>query len=86
MKHKRESLDTVDAEHIKEMLGSSGWRLVSARIQHELGRQCTLLESPQSEFDTASTRGLIRGLRLILEIPEILIREGKRKPGEEDRA
>lgn len=82
---KREALDMVDAEHVIELLGHPGWQLFSERIAKELVRQRAQLEEPRGEVETASLRGFIRGLKLLLEVPQNLIHEGKQRPADEDR-
>lgn len=76
MSRRKERLDTVDAEAIREMKQSRGWRLVLKRLELELARKKTELVQPQAEINTATTRGFIRGIETALKIPDILEKEG----------
>jgi hypothetical protein len=69
---KGELLDAV-----KELERSPGWRLVAERITHELERSRTALEQPTGPEMTATLRGGIGALRMVLNIPGILKDEFK---------
>lgn len=75
---RRKALDGFDAEAVREMTESGGWRLVRSRIEKTLVEKMEALVNPSSEVETAKLRGEIAGLRTALRIPEILQSEGQK--------
>jgi hypothetical protein len=69
---------SAELDAIKELRRSAGWELVKERLQEELERRRTALESPQDMQTTDTTRGYIAALRLAVMVPEILEMEFKR--------
>lgn len=59
-----------------------GWQLIQQRIERTLGSKRGDLEQPHSEVETATLRGYIAGLKLAMEIPNILRREAGEGEGE----
>jgi len=67
-------------DQISELVRSPGWDLIEGRIHHELDRTRKALESTQAgKVLTATLRGQIIGLRLVLSLPEILKTEYERE-------
>lgn len=82
MARRKEKLDSLDAERVEETIRTPGWQLIGERIAVELQRHRLALENPQTEAETATLRGRIAGLKTALEVPGILMREGKENPTE----
>lgn len=74
---KPRKLDSIDAEHIQEVLDSAGWQLIKQRLMKTLDGKMRDLVRPQLEIETATLRGAISSLELALKVPEILIQETK---------
>lgn len=85
MKPKREPLDRVDAEMLREMTKGIAWRLYRGRLERELQRQTEALVREQPETQTAMIRGKIDGLRTALRIPDILIKEASAVPAKSSK-
>ena len=83
-KVKRHQLDRVDAEAIREMLQSRGWKLFIHRVGRLQASKRIELEQPQAEIDTAGIRGFLEAINAIAAIPDILNREGSRAAAGED--
>lgn len=64
---------------ILELLRSKGWALVEERIKEETERQRCELEEPKDMWETATLRGRIKALRMVLTIPTILKEEFKQE-------
>ncbi len=67
--------DSIDAEHIRQTLETRGWQLIEARIKETLEAtrgQLELAELPPAQY---RAQGAVRALRLVLNVPEILLRE-----------
>lgn len=77
---RRDKLDGMDAELIRETLRTPGWRKIEARIRKTIDLAVESLMKPQTEVGTANLRGQIGALRTALLIPTILISEAKDKP------
>lgn len=77
---RKERLDGMDAELIRETLRTPGWRKIQARLLSERERRAMSLLKPQGEIETAISRGYCDALATALRIPEILIAEAKDKP------
>lgn len=73
---KPQRLDLVDAELIKETLRSPGWQLIKQGLEKMLQSKTRDLIRPQSEIGTAQLRGAIETIETILDVPQIMIREG----------
>lgn len=83
-KAKRLVLDRVDAEAIRELTNSRGWKLFALRLQRLRQSKQLDLEQPHSEVETSALRGYLEALRTVGSIPDILIREGmKTAPGDD---
>ena len=83
-KPRRVVLDRLDAEAIRELTASRGWKLFALRLQKLRTTNQVDLEQQHSEVDTARIRGYLEALRAVGSIPDILIREGmKVAPGDE---
>lgn len=74
---KAERLDRVDSELIRETLQSPGWQLIKRGLEKMLDRKVRDLVRPQTEVETANCRGAIGAIETALEMPQILIQEGK---------
>lgn len=81
--HKRK-LDRVDAEAIREMLQTRGWKLYTMRIEKMRAAKRAELEQTQPENTTATIRGFLDAVTSIAAIPGILFREGSRSDGTPD--
>lgn len=66
---------SLKREQIRSMLEDPGYALIQARIRDTIERFRSDLESDQTHESTIRARGLIAGLRLALEIPNILLAE-----------
>lgn len=77
-KIRKHHLDRLDAEAIRDMLGSRGWKLFAARLARFRAVKLEELERPADEVKTALTRGALEAIRAIAAIPDILIREGSK--------
>lgn len=75
-RRKLERPDSIDAENIDAMLQTSAWQLYSGRLARELELRMNELVQPLSEADTARIRGEIKSLRLALDMPRLIMREG----------
>lgn len=64
---------------IREMQRSPGYELFEGRIHDELDRKRKALEEPKDMGETASLRGAIGALRMVLSIPEILETEFRKE-------
>ena len=64
--------DLGDVDALREMERARGWLLLKARVESEIERQRSALESPLDAQLTAEVRGQIKALRMVLELPEIL--------------
>jgi len=65
-------LDSTDLDNIRELRALPGYSLVFIRTTDEIKRLQIKLEHPQTEQDSNILRGELAGLRLSLEIPQIL--------------
>lgn len=74
---KRDRLDALDSELIKETEETRGWQLIRRRLLEVHAKKLGELVQPQTEIETATTRGFISGVALALKVPAILIAEGK---------
>lgn len=72
-----EPYDSADLDAIRELRRSRGWALVSERLQDAI--EITRNELEMRGAEPQYPRGMIRGLRLALEIPGILADELKRQ-------
>ncbi len=72
-----QSIDSGDLDALKELEQSPGYWLFKQRILDELERLRNDLEQMQPEILAQLTRGKINALRLVLQIPSILIGEVK---------
>ncbi len=70
-----EAANSEKLDAIREFQRSPGYELFEERIHHELDRRRKALEEPADIQETASLRGAIGALRLVLTIPEILEQE-----------
>lgn len=70
-----EAANSEKLDAIREFARSPGYELFEERIHHEIDRQRKFLEDPLDMCQTASLRGAIGALRLVLRIPEILEQE-----------
>lgn len=71
-------LDSVDIEYLLDMVASRAWSQVRARIAKMRDADLAELVTQQTEIKTAELRGRIAALNMVLEIPAILVQEGKR--------
>lgn len=83
-KRKRLVLDRVDAEAIREMQQSRGWKLFTLRLQKMIDTKRLDLEQGHTEVETANLRGSLLSLRAAASIPDILIREGMKVAAGDD--
>lgn len=74
---RREKLDAVDAEKVRQVMASYGWQLIRTRLHQTVAAKVEELKRPLDPTETAACRGMIEGLELALKIPEILEREGE---------
>jgi hypothetical protein len=72
-----EPLDSADADALRDLVRSRGYELVANRVADELQRERAQLEGPLDVEKTANVRGAIRALRMVLQVPQILIGEVK---------
>lgn len=79
-KHK---LDQVDAEAIREMQQTRGWKLFASRFEMLRASKRRELEQDLDAVQTADVRGFLKGLNTVAAIPDILEREGSKRPGED---
>jgi hypothetical protein len=77
-------LDRVDAEAVREMMATRGWKLFLERMTVLKQSKHEELEQRLSEVDTAIVRGYLEAIRAVASIPDILFREGNRGKGSED--
>lgn len=75
---RRPRLDRVDAEHMREMMETPGWKLFLQRMTTLKQAKHDELEQHQDEVKTATIRGYLDGIRAVASIPDILFREGAR--------
>lgn len=64
-------------ELVKTSIAEPGYRLIQARIEAAIATKRAELEKDLGEAETQRVRGELRGLRLALEVPAILMREGE---------
>ena len=69
--------DSADLDALQELVRSPGFQLYAARINEELERRRAELETAEKLEAIKGSQGLIKGLRIALEIPGILIEEVK---------
>ena len=74
---RREKLDRVDVDHVDQTVRSRGWQLIRQRIERTLEQKRVELEHDAGEVATAKLRGFIEGMKLALEIPKMLMQDGK---------
>jgi hypothetical protein len=74
--------DSVDAEHLDQVLHTRGYQVLAERLRQQRDLQLRALVKPAGETETAYKRGMIAGLELALEVPQILKREAKASGGE----
>ncbi len=79
-KHK---LDQVDAEAIRETLETRGWKLFGARVEKLRAFKRQELEQELDAVQTATIRGFLQAINTVAAIPDILMREGSKRPGED---
>ncbi len=79
----KRKLDQVDAEAIRETLETRGWKLFGARVEKLRESKRRELELDLSAEATAEVRGFLRALNTVAAIPDILMREGNKRPGED---
>lgn len=75
-----EPLDSGDLDALLEMERSLGYRLLIGRIEEEIERKRNTLEQHCDPEITATTRGEIAALRMVLTVPENLKAEIAAKP------
>ena len=71
-------LDRVDAEAMREMMETRGWKLFLQRMTVLKQSKHEELEQHQDEVKTATIRGYLDAIRAVASIPDILFREGSR--------
>lgn len=69
---RKPKLDGIDADHIGRVLDSRGWQLIKQRIEKALAMRIDELQGDLDALKTAEVRGVIQGLKLALQIPNIL--------------
>ena len=72
------SMDARDADVLDTLLDGRGWQLTKQRLEHEIGVQVADLEREHSELETTAIRGMLKGLRLAVTLPELLYKETKK--------
>lgn len=72
-------MDSVDAEHVRDMIQTRGWQLYQQRMEETLRRKVADLAHDQTETATAKLRGEIAAFVLALGVPAILIKEAKER-------
>lgn len=77
---KRHRQDSIDATNVDDAIRTAGYRRIRERIELELQKTQANLEGDHDAVRTAYLRGYIRAMRTALDIPAILIREGKQAP------
>lgn len=77
MTRKRDKLDSVDAELIRETLETSGWQLIKRGLENMRDVKMRDLVRQHTETETAQLRGAIDAIERALGIPETLIAEAK---------
>jgi hypothetical protein len=77
VKRRKPQLDALDAESIKELQQSRGWKIYQFRLERLRAAKITALVSQQAEIETATIRGFVQGINTALSIPFILISESK---------
>lgn len=70
-----ERMDGFDAEQMREMLESSSFRLLRARIAGELERKRDICERSELADDVQRAQGAVAVLRTVLALPENILRE-----------
>lgn len=76
-------LDQVDAEGIRETLQTRGWKLFGARVEKLRESKRRELEQELDAVQTAKVRGFLEALNTVAAIPDILMREGTKRPEED---
>lgn len=79
---KRDKLDGVDAEHIRQTAETFGWQLIRERLLRTVAGKVEELKRPLDAIQTATARGMIEGLELALNVPRILEAEGEKNAGD----
>lgn len=74
---RRDKLDGIDADHVRETIESPGWQLIRQRIERELSLKIAELVRPLDPVKTAQVRGMIEAFKTALDIPRILQAEAK---------
>ena len=82
-KRPKHKLDQVDAEGIRETLQTRGWKLFAERFEKLRHAKRMELEQDLDAVQTADVRGFLKALNTIAVIPDILMREGSKRPGED---
>lgn len=75
--------DRVDAELVEELVVSPGWALVRQRMLAIRTNHAAALVGDRTESETATLRGQVRGIDQALMVPELIIREGRKKKGDD---
>lgn len=75
------TLQPEDAEAIQETCATPGHHLIENRLRETIKREQSALEMPSDEMTTNIRRGKIAGLRIALDLPQILEDEAKEKHG-----
>lgn len=81
---RRPRYDRVDAESMREMMETRGWKLFLQRVTVLKQAKHAELEQDQPELKTAAIRGYLEAIRAVASIPDILFREGSRGKATED--
>ena len=80
---KKPQLDRLDAEAVREMMRSRGWKLFLQRMTKlKVAKQAELEQHLDAE-QTATLRGYLDAIRAVASIPDILFREGARGKAED---
>lgn len=74
---KREPLDAVDAEAMREIIRMRGWKLFLARLRVMRSRKTEAILKRHPHDETEFIRGYIQALDEVLSIPDTIVSEGR---------
>lgn len=77
MKKKKRQLDSEDAESLREVIDSRGWKLILERLEVEKTKLLARLMTDLDPIGSAKVRGQIAAIDTAVQVPDILIAEAR---------
>jgi hypothetical protein len=75
------SADSIDLEHLRQVVESRGWQMIRERYSKMLDGKVRELCADLDVVQTAKVRGHIEAMRTCLDVPKILTAEIRNKSG-----